>query len=212
MKASTKRLWAIQERHPGDRLRLFSALADAFDVSTVLYPGSWVDVATSFVFADVTYIDIDRQAAKFFADAEGVDELIAQNRLVESPGRWRFIPKDYTTPLEVPAESFDLLVSLYAGFVSEHCTRYLRPGGFLLVNASHGDAAMVSIDPQYELVAAITSRSGSYTVRRDNLDTYLIPKKPIEVTVESLHTSGRGIAYNKPAFAYVFQLQEPHNS
>jgi len=39
---------------------------------------------------------------------------------------WRFIDTDYTRELDVPAESFDLLVSLYAGFASEFCTRYLH--------------------------------------------------------------------------------------
>ncbi len=37
------------------------------------------------------------------------------------------------------------------GFVFEHCTRYLRPVGWLLVNPSHGDVAMASINPEYSL-------------------------------------------------------------
>lgn len=205
MKAFTRPLWEKQDRHPGDRLRLFSAVNATYDAATVLYPGSYVDVAPSFVFDDVTYVDTDSRAARFFSDATGVDEIIAQHRQAGSDRTWRFIHADYTTELDLPANHYDLLVSLYAGFVSEHCTRYLRPGGLLLVNPSHGDAAMASIDPGLRLAATVKSRSGNYTVSHDNLDSYLIPQGPATITAETLHRSGRGIGYTKPAFAYVFQ-------
>ena len=42
----------------------------------VLYPGSYVDVAASFVFSNVTYVDMDRRANRFFGDADGVREII----------------------------------------------------------------------------------------------------------------------------------------
>ena len=59
MKDRTGRLWAKQDQHNGDRLRLFTAVGGAIDASTVLYPGSYVDVAPSFVFDDVTYVDVE---------------------------------------------------------------------------------------------------------------------------------------------------------
>ena len=198
-------MWAKQDQHTGDRLRLFTAVGAAFPVSSVLYPGSYVDVAPSFVFDDVTYLDADRRAARFFGDQPGVDQIIAQHRQPGSPTKWRFIHADYTSDLPLSDGHFDLLVSLYAGFVSEHCTRHLRPGGYLLVNPSHGDAAMASIDTRYRLVAVAKARSGRYTVSSDQLDAYLTPKRPTTITADSLHASGRGIAYTKPAFAYLFQ-------
>ena len=208
MNSSTSHLWAQQDRHPGDRLRLFEAIGAAISASSVLYPGSWVDIAPSFVFDDVTYVDTDRRAAQFFDDPHGVNEIIAEHRHPKSPTEWRFIKADYTSDLPLPDGHFDLLVSLYAGFISEHCTRYLQPGGHLLVNPSHGDAAMASINPSYRLVAVIKSRSGRYTVTDKDLDTYLIPKRPTTITSETLHESGRGIGYTKPAFAYLFQQQD----
>lgn len=111
---------------------------------------------------------------------------------------------DYTSQLPLEDESFDLLVSLYAGFISEHCTQHLKVGGTLLVNPSHGDAAMASIDPRYELAGVVAARSGSYAVRTDELESYLLPKKKQEITVASLHELGRGIAYTRPCFAYLF--------
>jgi hypothetical protein len=135
-----------------------------------------------------------------------VAEIIHENRPDPEDADWRFIAVDYRTKLEIADQSVGLLVSLYAGFVSEHCTRYLRPGGWLLVNPSHGDAAMASIDPRYKLVAVVTARPDRYTITERALDSYLIPKRPANVTAELLHAAGHGIAYTKSPFAYLFQL------
>ena len=130
----------------------------------MLYPGSFVDVSASFAFDNVTYIDSDRRAARFFADKAGVDEIIGRRRLRPNAATWRFISGDYRRKLDMVDQSVGLLVSLYAGFVSEHCTRYLRSEGWLLVNPSHGDVAMASISPEYSLAAVVNSRSGNYTI------------------------------------------------
>jgi len=63
---------------------------------------------------------------------------------------------------------------------------------------------MASIDQRYQLAAAVTSANGIYRIRTDDLDSYLIPKKPPGPTVASLHESGRGVAYTKSPFAYLF--------
>lgn len=200
----TERLWAKQNQHEGDRLRLFSAVAEVVEAETVLYPGSFVDVAPSFVFSSVTYADMDKRAAQFFADRDGVAEIIAANATDGGPRSVAFQAGDYREDLDLADESFDLLISLYAGFISEACTRYLRIGGTLLVNSSHGDAAMASIDERYELACVVTSGQGRYRVSSDELDRHLIPKKPQEITPASLHESGRGIAYTTSPFAYLF--------
>ena len=116
-----------------------------------------------------------------------------------------FVHADYSDELPLADEAFDLLISLYAGFVSDHCTRHLRVGGTLLVNPSHGDAAMASIDDRYELAGVVTSRDGAHRVSDDDLDRYLVPKRPTAITPELLHDSGRGIAYTTSPFAYLFR-------
>lgn len=200
---TTIALWQAQDRHKGDRKRLFAAVESAVGGSSVLYPGSYVDIAPSLVFPSVIYVDLDRRASRFFADTHGVADLIASeggspSAIVE------FIHGDYTKDLGIEIESFDLLVSLYSGFVSEACTEYLCIGGVLLVAPSHGDVAMASIDPRYELSGVVTSRSGNYTVRTDGLDTYLIPKTRAPITPALLHERGRGIPYTRSPFAYLF--------
>ncbi|MEO1056258.1 MAG: hypothetical protein AAFY28_05015 [Actinomycetota bacterium] len=205
MLAHTRSLWELQTRHGDDRVRLFAAVADALDsVDAVLYPGSFVDITASMVWHDVTYVDVDARAPRFFADTEGITEILNESGNGADGHRVTFFGQDYTDDLPVEHDHFDLLISLYAGFITEHCTQHLRVGGHALVNSSHGDAAMASIDPRYELAAVITSRNGRYAVRRDGLDHYLVPKRPTEVTVESLHESGRGIAYTRSPFAYLF--------
>lgn len=205
MKERTAKLWAKQDQHEGDRLRLFTAASKAVDASSVLYPGCFVDIAPSFVFPTVTHVDMDRRANQFFQDADGVNEIIATNQIDQGERTVRWLAQDYRDDLDLPEQSVDLLCSLYAGFISEHCTGHLRIGGRLLVNASHGDVAMASIDLRYRLDAAVESRDGDYRVHRRDLDRYLVPKKPQTITVASLHQLGRGIAYTKSPFAYLFE-------
>lgn len=196
-------LWEKQDSHKGDRKRLFTAIRDQLGDCCVLYPGSYVDIAPSFVFSSVTYVDVDRRAAQFFDDVHGVADIIASEG-GPSTGDHRFVHGDYSTDLGIESESFDLLVSLYAGFVSEACTESLKVGGVLLVAPSHGDAAMASIDPRYVLSGVVTSRSGAYRVSTHNLDGYLVPKTDVTITPELLHERGRGIPYTKSPFAYLF--------
>lgn len=206
MRSTTERMWAHQEQHPGDHLRLFTTVAGHIGASRVLYPGSFVDVAASFVVPAVTYVDSDPRAAKFFDDSEGVDRIVFTNQTSAGKRVIEFVAGDYRDDLGLRDGSFDLLVSLYAGFVSPYCTRYLRVGGHLLVNPSHGDAAMASIDHRYQLAAVIKpGGANGYRIDTEDLDSYLVPKKPQPVTVERLHELGRGIGYTKSPFAYLFE-------
>jgi hypothetical protein len=185
---------------------MFRAVAEAFDITTVLYPGCFVDITPSFVWPSVTYVDVDRRAGRFFDDADGVREIVASHDAAPTDPDIRFVQADYTEPLGLSDAGFDLLVSLYAGPISRWCTRYVRVGGLLLVNPSHGDVALASIDPRYELAAIVHSRSDDYTVSTDELGSYLVPKDPAApVTVERIERSGRGVAYTRSAFAYLFR-------
>ena len=179
----TEQLWRAQNRHPGDRAGLLGAAAELVQGHRVLYPGSYVDIAASFVFQDVTYVDTDVRANRFFADRMGVDRIIERSKWHRGPHAFVFVHADYATNLGLAEQSFDL-VSLYAGFVSRACTRYPRPGGLLLANDSHGDASMASIDPDLALAAVIDKRRGHYVPTARALDAYLVPKRDQLVTAE----------------------------
>jgi hypothetical protein len=199
----TQKLWDKQNQHPDDRFRLFRAVGKVIAPETVLYAGSYVDVAPSFIFANVTYVDMDKRAKRFFDDEVGVREIIEAQGSAPSNIRFSFIHSDYSK-LSFPEQSFDLLISLYAGFISEYCTEFLKVGGYLLVNPSHGDAALAALDERYQLAGVVISRSGDYRVLKDNLADYLQPKKAIEITRELLFSTHQGVAYTRPAFAYLF--------
>lgn len=201
---------AYDSRHPGDRVRLFASVAEAIGPARVLYPGSYVDIAPSVLFDDVTYVDTDRRAARFFAQTEAVADLVRRKRIATrdapaGPARLRFHEADYRAPLPIADGSMDLLVSLYAGFVSDHCTRYLASGGWLLANSSHGDVALATLDRAYVLAAVVTSRAGRYRVRTDDVDRYLVPRRGHPPTAEELHRTNRGIAYTRNAYVYLFR-------
>lgn len=205
------RFHAEFDRHPDDRIRLFEAVGGVVDPESVLYAGSYVDIAPSVVFDDVEYVDIDKRAARFFEQEDDVRDLIARKR--EAFGnrvptrddfRFRFQHRSYEEPLDIDG-SVQLLVSLYAGFISEHCTRYLAPGGWLLANDSHGDASMASLDSDYDLVAVVDSTGGGYRLNADDRESYLVPKRGEPPAVDGLHDTGRGFAYTRSPFAYLFQ-------
>lgn len=205
MKQKTRQLWQKQDQHQGDRWRLFSAVSRALTIEHVFYPGSYVDIAPSFVFPAVTYLDVDKRAAAFFADREGVLAIIKEYPGSPKSPAFSFLHSDYTEKQPLPLGTFDLLVSLYAGLISEHCTEYLKVGGYLLANPSHGDVAMASLDPRYELAGVIMFRQGAYSVEITDLDTYLIPKRPESLAIDKIRSTCRGVAYTKSAFAYLFQ-------
>jgi len=100
VKPRTQKLWAKQDQHEGDRLRLFSAVATAVDGPRVLYPGSFVDIAASFAFPSVTYVDNIRSAADFFSDHDGVHEIVATHQIDDAAREVTFLGEDYRDDLD----------------------------------------------------------------------------------------------------------------
>lgn len=196
--------WASYRESIGDRSSLFRALAASEDIRSALYPGCYLDLSPSTAIPSVTYVDTDRRAARYFADPDRVAAEVSADATTAAPVV-RFLHADYTGDLPLADASFDLLISLYAGPVWEHCRRCLRPGGLLLANTSHGDASLAALDPELSLVAAVLHRAGRYRLDTDGLDRYLVPKNPAAADPERIRHSGRGIAYTRSAFAYVFR-------
>ena len=64
-----------------------------------------------------------RRTRNFFSDAS-VLCMVDRKREYEQPAEVAFHFADYGTPLDVPDESFDLLISQWAGFVSQPWLRW----------------------------------------------------------------------------------------
>jgi hypothetical protein len=193
----------FQERQ-FERLDLFEIIADQFNVQRALYPGSFVHITPSFVFPDMVYVDNDKQAKQFFSKPE-IFKFIADRKLYPQEAKVTFYFADYRTGFDEPLQTFDLLISQYAGFVGHHCKPYLKTGGFLLANNSHGDAGLAAIDNDYQLMAVFPVRNGKHRISEKNLDEYFVPKSRIQITKEYLEKLQRGIGYKKTAGVYLFQ-------
>lgn len=197
--------WSQYRQSIGDRSGLFCALADGWPIGQVLYPGSYVDLSPSTAFKSVVYVDNDLRAARFFSHSDMVRSELDGRARAGAGVDVRFLGRDYTHALELPEGSMDLIVSLFAGPVWEHCRQYLRPGGWLLANSSHGDASLAALDLTMRLVATVHHRDGRYRLSTDQLDQYLIPKRARKPNADRIRASGRGIGYTRSAFAYLFQ-------
>ncbi|SDS11363.1 hypothetical protein SAMN04489860_0825 [Paraoerskovia marina] len=204
--------WAGYRQSIGDRSSLFAAVHAATGAERALYPGSYLDLAPSTALPSVTYLDMDRRAAKYFADPDAVAADLDGRAQPGAGADVQFVAGDYTAMLPLPDAAFDLLISLYAGPIWDHCQQYVAPGGYLLSNASHGDASIAALDPRLTLTGVVQHASdtahtgGTYTLSTDELDTYLVPKKPATADADQIRASGKGIAYTREAFAYLFQL------
>jgi len=187
-----------------EQVDLFRLLKSTYGISRVIYPGSYIHVSPSFIFPDVVYLDSDRNTRRFFQSNELLPLIHERKEYPEDP-RVTFLGVNYEDLPEEFHVRADLLISQYAGFVSYFCKRSLRVGGYLLVNNSHGDAGLASIDQDYELVAVVTKTSGKYRLSHTSLEEYFIPKKSIMVTKELLHKTGKGVGYTKSAPLYIFQ-------
>ena len=119
-----------QHYHTGrndERLELFDIVKAEFGPESFLYPGCFVHATPAFVMPDGTFVDTDKRAKKFFNDPRTLS-FIEESKRYRQPAKLQFLWRDYSEELPIHRE-YDLLVSQYAGFVSESCKRYLRKGG-----------------------------------------------------------------------------------
>jgi hypothetical protein len=190
-----------------EQVDLWRLLRDKFGIVKVIYPGSFVQISPSFIFPHVVYVDSDKQAIKFFNSNSLIALVNARKEYPDDP-KIVFHGIDYRNLIDGYHAKFDMLISQYAGFISDVCKPYLRTGGYLLVNNSHGDAGMASLDRDYQLIAAVHRSRGKYRLSTATLEDYFIPKKGIVVTKALLLESGKGVGYTKTAPLYLFQKIE----
>ena len=187
-----------------ERVDLFRKLKTSFDISKVVYPGCYIHVSPSFIFPNVVYIDSDKKAINYFRHNQLI-ELVSERKEYPEDPIITFHGIDYRELIQEYRLNFDLLISQYAGFISDTCKPYLKIGGYLLVNNSHADAGLASIDEDYKLISTVHRSKGKYRLSNTRLGEYFIPKKKITVKKELLKERMRGIGYTKTAALYIFQ-------
>jgi hypothetical protein len=186
-----------------ERLELFDIVRAEYGAASFLYPGCFVHVTPAFVMPDATFIDTDKRARSFFEDPHTFS-FVEESKRYREHARLQFLWRDYTDELPISTR-YDLLISQYGGFVSESCKRYLRRGGLLVANDSHGDASLASIDKDFRLIAVIQRRGEHFSFSTTRLDEYFVPSKHVDVTRQLLYAKKRGIEYKRSASDYVFE-------
>jgi hypothetical protein len=184
---------------------LFRELKKKFNIDKVFYPGSYVHITPSLIFANVTYADSFNNTFKFYESANVLEYLKKTKEYPEKP-IIRFYQQDYIKPFIELTEEFDLVLSQYAGFVGQSVKTYLKKGGLLVCNNSHGDASMASLDLDYELIGVYRRKTDKeFIISEKNLLNYMIPKRGVKPTKEQLTNTMKGIAYTKSASGYIFR-------
>jgi hypothetical protein len=184
---------------------LFEALKNEYKIENALYPGSFTHITASFFIPKVIYVDVDKQAKRFFKDMKAVKELINSEKTYPQETSVDFIGQSYTEPLAIKKESVDLLISQFSGIISRYCKNYLKLGGLLLANNSHADAGIAYLDKDYELIAVVNEVKGRTIITNKGLKDYFIPKGNINPSIESLMKSGKGIKYTQTSENYIFK-------
>jgi hypothetical protein len=188
-----------------ERIDLFRLLVERFGIQSALYPGSFAHLSPSIVIPAVTYVDTDGRCPNFFSD-QAVHRWLQKRRAYAAQPVVEFIARDYLEPSDkLDNGSFDLLISQWAGPVSQACKLYLKVGGLLLVNDSHGDASLASLDDDYELVATVVARPGKYSLNDEHLDSFFVPKGNTQPSKEAVLAVNRGLAYQRKPPGYIFE-------
>ena len=184
----------------GDRKALYETVAKEFSIRNAIYPGSHIDITPSLVIHEVTYIDNFIGAISFFKYLDIIKKYIEHNKKYSDACKIDFIGQDYTQPFEI--EQVDLIISQYAGFVGQATKRYLKIGGILLSNDSHGDATMARFDDDFEFIGIVDNQN---RIDSTEIDKYFCLPKGRAVDLKTVKEKMKGLKYTFNPTNYLFR-------
>lgn len=124
-------------------IKIFSYLK-SYPIDTVLYPGSFVHLAPSYVFPKVTYLDIYPNLESFF-NHQDVWKYLELHKQYTEANDFNFIDTSFVTHEGL----YDLVISSNVNGVAIDCKKNIKKGGYLLVNNGHSDADNAFADFDY---------------------------------------------------------------
>lgn len=189
----------------GDRYDVFKGISQQYSIKKALYPGSYVHITPSLIIPEVIYVDTDKKAINFFKKEKEIVDFIENNKMYKESSKIRFEPIDYWEEITVFNGHVDLLISQFAGFVSQACKKYLKKGGILLANDSHGDATMANEDDDFEFVGILKYIKGNYIIESDNLERYFIQRGGKPIDMDKVRKLMKGPKYVIASDYYVFR-------
>ena len=184
----------------GNRKALYSLVAKKYNIKRALYPGSHIDISPSLVIPDVTYIDNFKGTIRFFKKMNEIEKYINKNKNYQEKCKIEFLGTDYNDELKLVKK--DMIISQYAGFAGKATKRYLKKGGILLCNDSHGDATLAYLDEDFELVGVINQRNMLSTKQ---LDKYFVLKNERQIDEKEVRSTMKGPKYKIHATNYIFK-------
>lgn len=184
----------------GNRIALYRAVAKKYQITSALYPGSHIDVTPSLVIPKVIYVDSFKGAVHFFKHMAIIKQYIDEHKEYETPCDIVFIGEDYTEALHI--EPVDLIIFQYAGFVGQATKQYIKPGGILLCNDSHGDATLSRFDDDFKFVGVMGMNNN---IIDSNLEGYFTLPGNKAVNPAIVKEKMKGPKYTLTAENYLFQ-------
>jgi hypothetical protein len=182
------------------RKKLYQMIAKELGIKSAIYPGCHVDIAPSLYIPKVVYIDNFKGAIKFFKYLDDIKAHINQHKEYTEDCNILFFGQDYTQPIDMP--TCDLIISQFAGFVGQETKQYLRLGGYLLCNDSHGDATLARFDKDFKLVGVIDE---SNTIDNTKLEEYFVLPNGKNIDLNAVKNSMKGLLYSLTAENFLFQ-------
>jgi len=114
-------------------LKVLKLLKNNYEIGRVMHPGSWIHLTPSIIFPYVVYVDNFAKMESMLSDPELLG-YIGTNSEIYGEAIIKVHQMDYRGEIPEEKTSFDLLISLSSGFVSQYCGSYLKKNGILFVN------------------------------------------------------------------------------
>jgi len=190
-------------------LPAFHLIKKEFSSKKVLYPGSWIHVTPSLVFSHVVYVDLFSKMEKIFTDSDLLKYIEKHSEYQDKP-KIEFHQSDYKAQFGEDKASFDLLISLSSGFVSQACGSYLKKSGLLFVDNEHYDASMAYVDPKFHLVGVFKTVN-EYIESQQSIHNFFETTKGHPITLKMVNENSQRspskarYKLKKKAVFYVFQ-------
>jgi len=119
---------------------------------------------------------------KVFTDSDLL-KYIENHKEYQDKPKIEFHQSDYGSKFGEVKASFDLLISLSSGFISQACGLYLKTGGLLFVDNEHYDASMAYVDPKFDIVGVFKT-VGQYIESKQSIHSFFITTKGNPITLE----------------------------
>lgn len=193
-------LYLDYAKKTGQRDKLYQTVKNNYNIESAMYPGSHIDISPSLYIPKVTYVDSFKGTIKFFSKLDVLEEYINANKAYDQLIILKFIGSDYYADLEI--EAVDLVISQYAGFVSQASKKYIKYGGILLANDSHGDATIAYLDKDFEFIGVVNSNQ---VIKCDSLFEYFKFARPRVIDKEKVLKTMKGPNYKVKAANYLFK-------